>query len=459
MQLNDQSNASAIRPQNKSCPAGGANKFKQKLRGQRGVIIASPSGNTDNRIPMEVLHTGFDTVALSIKASIGESLFETLLEAKERGEKERREVEIKYRGITLLLRPYGGNGYAFIASTGPDGATWFFKKPNAKDPWGIRISIGSYALAMNGLGACKAHCEHVLDNFGIRYQKSDVSLSRADVCVDIWAPTFTLNPDNFVMHGSTKRRDFVTAENVSIHGKSGRATSVTVGKINNRQVIIYDKRSEIISKNKHYWWEIWNHNLAKFQDNSDENVTKSDKTEAGIVGHFPTFPLKSEQNEIVWRIEFRAGKNLLKDRWGIRTWEHFFDKFGDLCREIGKVIKYTEPLQNDPNRARWPPHQIWEVACDAINQDLFELSCGADPNPIKEVEREEHIALIMRNILGCGITVAALNARAFKELPDAIDQIAMELKTKLKADPERAARQLNDAAERYCFVRKEKAQS
>lgn len=359
MQLTNTAKAPPIRPQNISCPAGGTSQDKSKQSerpiGQRGVIIASPSRNTSSG-PHEpiVLHKGFDTLALAIKAHITPDLFEYLEVEKARADKERRDVLVDYEGLQMHLKSHGGNGYHFILSGGPDGATWFFKKPNAGDAWGIRLSFGSYFLAMHGLGAAKAHVEHVLGRLGIRFAASDVSISRVDVCVDLLIPEFTLVPDNFVMHSSTGRRDFITGLDQSVNGKSGRVTSVTVGSPRNRQVIIYDKRSEVIAKGKSYWWDIWNHNLSKANKTDDltcsfegnVNHTKADKRIHKV--------LKSDEKSNIFRCEIRAGKDLLKDRWGIRTWADLFAKFGDLCRETCEVVRYTEPNVSDPNRARWP---------------------------------------------------------------------------------------------------------
>lgn len=99
----------------------------------------------------------------------------------------------------------------------------------------------------------------------------------------------------------------------------------------------------------------------------------------------------------------RAGKDLLKDRWGIRTWQQFFDRFGDLCREAGEVVRHVEPDGSDPNRARWPNHPIWDIVCAEMNDDLTEMRSGADPKPMKEVHGEEHIAMLFRNLLGSSI--------------------------------------------------------
>ncbi|WP_458792184.1 hypothetical protein [Yoonia sp. MH D7] len=194
-----------------------------------------------------------------------------------------------------------------------NGATWFFKKPNSKDPWGIRLSFGSYFMAVHGLGAAKAHVDHVLDRFGIKFGASDISISRIDFCVDLLAPDFQLTPDHFVMHSSTGRRDYITGDDVSVNGKSGRVTSVTVGNIMNRQVIIYDKRAQIIATNKPHWWDIWNHTLRAIKQEKPSYITLH-RDQASPMYTIPNEldPSDPDQSR-VWRVELRAGKTLLNE--------------------------------------------------------------------------------------------------------------------------------------------------
>ena len=412
------------------------------------MIVAPPSGNTSQPEPYLVVHRGFDTLALSIKANISSTLLEHLDAELKVASEERREVLVNYGGLEFLLLPHGGSGYRFILKGGPDGATWFFKKPNAKDPWGIRLSFGSFFMATHGLGAAKAHVDYVTAKLSIRFGPDDVSISRADYCVDILAPDFKLIPDQFVMHSKADRRDHITPEETTVHGKSGRTTSVTIGGTRNRQIIIYDKRAEVIAHNKSYWWPIWNHSLRTYVELGMIPTRLGNRELSPDPAHV--------RSNRVWRVEFRAGKDLLKDRWGIRTWEQFFALFGDLCRDAGEVVRYAEPDRSDPNRARWPNHLLWEIVCAEMNEDLSEMHSGADPNPMKEVQREEHIALIFRNLLGSSITLGALHDTDVDGLEGMFDQLAANMTSEVRADPERAAKQLQDAKDRYVFIQKRK---
>ncbi|WP_300030588.1 hypothetical protein [uncultured Roseobacter sp.] len=392
---------------------------------------------------MTVLHRGFDTIALSVKAHITDTLLEALKADKARAEEERRDVQFDYGGFTFLLKPHGGAGYSFLLSGGNSGANWSIKTPNAKDPWGIRVSVGSFFLATEGLGAVREHLDAVLASWGIRYREEDVSIARADVCVDILAQGFRLNPDHFVMHSSCRRRDHLTADDIAVNGRSSRVTSVTVGGPANRQIIVYDKTTEIMARAKPYWWDIWYDTLRR---NADADPATVDLLRYGTLR-------RNIGPNRVWRVEVRAGKNLLKDRWHIRTWSDFYARFGDVISEAFEVVRYCAPSDRDTNRARWPAHPIWALARTEMNSDLEEMSEGTDPEPLKEVVREDHIALIYRNVLGSCITLAALEGQPLTALSDFITGLAEKMQYSTKADPARTARQLNEASERYVFVK------
>ena len=135
------------------------------------------------------------------------------------------------------------------------------------------------------------------------------------------------------MHSGTGRRDHITDPDKAVNGKSGRTTSVTVGKMPNRQVIVYDKRAEVIARSKSYWWVIWNDTLRRaglplLQYDTVRREAGADPTPVTVPYVENSAPhIDATQPDIsrVWRIEFRAGKNRLKDTWGIRTWGQLFD--------------------------------------------------------------------------------------------------------------------------------------
>lgn len=388
---------------------------------------------------MRIVHRGFDTLTLSIQATIPPELFEYLEAEREQAEDARTDRPISYGGVDLDLKPHGGHGYSYILHGGPLEATWFFKKPNARDPWGIRLNIGSTFLATQGLGYARTHIDKTLARLGVRYGAHQVSLARADFCVDVLAPSFELVPENFVTHSHANRADHLSseAEDMRSNGKSGRFTSVTVGKMPGRQVMVYDKRRQVIDLQKPIWWDIWNANLER--------------------DGLPPLDPKDRAASQVWRIEVRAGKNLLKDRWQIRQWAEFDALFGDVVAEAMQKIRYSEPDPTDSNRARWPSHPIWDMVVEAAEGDLVEMRSHLDPQKVKHVHRAEHVRLIMALLSGNAITLAALEGVPEADLGEHMAALGRKLKEAVRADPGRAANKLDEATGRYRFVAREGA--
>jgi hypothetical protein len=104
----------------------------------RGVIVAPPSGNTSPPESYVVVHRGFDTLALSIKANIPHGLLDYLDAELKVAADERREVLITYAGLNFQLLPHGGSGYRFILKGGL-GSSF---KCNTQSPLGIGCCDG-----------------------------------------------------------------------------------------------------------------------------------------------------------------------------------------------------------------------------------------------------------------------------------------------------------------------------
>src|SRR5687767_9467875 len=100
---------------------------------------------------MELLYRGFDGLDLSFQGQISAALCTELEAAKEHAQASHAPALVQWNGVNMEVFESGSRGgYAFTASTGRFGATWFFKKPNARDPWGVRVSCASFNLALHG---------------------------------------------------------------------------------------------------------------------------------------------------------------------------------------------------------------------------------------------------------------------------------------------------------------------
>ena len=211
---------------------------------------------------MTIIHTGFDGVDLALKTTVPIELVEFLEEGKATAQELMTDVWGTYAGLDIQSGQSGKRGgYAFTFRVYEFGATWFAKKPRASDPWGLYVSIGSRELALNGLEKTRQTLDALLVQLGFQLPHDGVSINRVDFAVDILAPGFVLDPDAFVFHSRANRKAIAEFETVETNGHSGRTTSVTIGKMPGRQVILYDKREEVLKRRKQEWPMIWNANL------------------------------------------------------------------------------------------------------------------------------------------------------------------------------------------------------
>ena len=313
----------------------------------------------------------------------------------------------------------------------PDGATWFFKHPNPRDPWGIRVSCKALSLALYGLGGTRAHLFDVLDAIGIKTTPDAASISRVDYAIDVLYPGFELDPDCFVMHSHTNRttqRDFDTMRE---SGRSGRVTSVTIGKMPGRQVIVYDKRRELIDRKKPEWWKIYN------DIREAEGKSLFDPTDRG--------------GSQIWRTEFRAGKTYLKEKWGITTWADLDEKIGDLFMRATEDIRYTIPLA-DPNRSRWPNDPLWDLCREQLSGDLFEMMCRSEPDAIKEVIRERHAEMLASQFVGLSASWGAVSGYGPDDAAEVVEAASKRLSAAYRSDQKGYRDRMERAAKKYAFI-------
>lgn len=294
---------------------------------------------------MKTLYRGFDGLDVTFQGCAPKRLLDTLEKAKEAAQANERSESIVYRGLAFEVAPTGAVGFSFRLDTGPDGETWFIAKSEKPHGWNIRVSVKSMALALYGFKAIRARLFERLNTFGADVRA--YSVGRVDFAVDVEAPDFRINPERIVCHwrstcaqhraqNRTKAQDEFGQE-IEIVGNGGRINSVTVGKMPGRQVIIYDKRREVIDRRKVHWWGIWY---------PGEEVTKE---------------LKARK---VWRVEIRAGKRLLKDKWNVSTFEDLERLLPVILTETLEAIRLHADEQSDSNVTRQATHELWQLVAN-----------------------------------------------------------------------------------------------
>jgi hypothetical protein len=311
------------------------------------------------------------------------------------------------------------------------GETWFFKRPSTlKDPWGVRVSCNALPLAMGGLTKVRQQIEATLAALGMTVKPGDEAIARVDVACDILAPHFVADRDCVVAHGQTTIKD-ITPEMMQVVGRSGRVESITIGKNPNRQVVIYDKRAEVIAKSKGYWWPIWNAALA------DQGL--------------PPLDPKDRESSAVWRLELRAYKRHLKDKWGVTTWGDLREKLPEILHYTLCDIRYTQPTA-DTNRARWPDHPIWGLAHEAFGRDMSDLASMVDRAVIDDLLRARSDEALRAQITSSLLSRAALHKVADAQIETFSRGTLDQLLRDWKRNPERIDEKLARARVRYGAV-------
>ena len=117
----------------------------------------------------------------------------------------------------------------------------------------MHVKIRALALACYGWEEALERALSDLKRLGV--SNHEISLNRVDYAMDFLNAGILLNPADFVAHARVKK----SAHKVEInfYSRGQVCESVTVGKLPNRQIIIYDKRCEAIEKRKPAWFEIW----------------------------------------------------------------------------------------------------------------------------------------------------------------------------------------------------------
>jgi hypothetical protein len=378
---------------------------------------------------MMILHTGFDGIDLAIKTTAPTELVLFLEEGKAAAQDMLSDVWGKYAGFMVQTGQTGKRGgYAFTFRIDGFGAVWFAKKPRAKDPWGLYVSIGSRELALHGLGKTRENLTALCDELGFRLPLDGISINRVDFAVDILAPGFVLKPDAFVFHSRTNRKVISEFETVEMNGRSGRTTSVTIGKMPGRQVIVYDKREEVLKRRKHEWPLIWNANLE-------------------AVG-LPSLDMADQSKSQVWRIELRLGKEALRSRHDIRGWGSLYEHLQAEMNQLVQDVTLHVP-SGDSNRSRWPLHPLWPMGQEVVATRLFEHEPRVPPDMVREVDLREKQLEILKLIASLSVTLAYLEGRQPDVFETFLARLPIRILKFLDQHPRGVQQRFSEAALKY----------
>lgn len=334
----------------------------------------------------DIVHAGFDGLRVTVDALIPFSTSEILAAAKGQASQCKSAVPVTIGAREFAVR-HTGNG-AFSIHTGEYGAEFFLRDP-ASPPSvgpGITMDFRAFFLATGGLDGARAYFHKCMHALQVRLRPGHIRISRVDFAVDFLAPWFVPDVEAVILPARTSKREFREKDTTGGYSDTSQrffanteVTGITCGHVSNRQLVIYDKRAEVLVKHKPAWQTIWNQNRAKAGqppiDLSDRNLSK------------------------VWRVENRVGSKCLRRRWQINGWDDLDAMIGDVFNEsIGKM-RYAEP-QSDMNRSRWPDHELWLALRGIYESKLNGYRSGVIPSEVREVNRAEHMRMTDQNITG-----------------------------------------------------------
>ncbi len=303
-----------------------------------------------------------------------------------------------------------------------------------KDGWNVMVSVKSLTMALYGYEKVKdkilGFLVNDLEASGVpRLDKKTgkvtdaplEAISRLDFCIDFKTDAFWPDITAFVAKGRFKRRLLNTDDGKSPTCEavfSGRkAKYFRVGSIPNREVVLYDKISEITDKKKPFWWDIW-----------------------GIK--------KSEFKGEIWRIEARAGKKELK-KWNLRRFSDFDRMAGDVISNLLQDIKYTVPSLTDTNITRWPMAAFWLDAIRISEQKLQKHMSSATRKMIIEGYRLQMSDQFEKSILGQTVSYAALHGMDVSEIPYVLDVLGEAMMKRLSRNTQKFQEKHQKAIDRY----------
>lgn len=386
------------------------------------------------------LNVSCDGLAVAFQGALPQSVLDYLASEKIKAENAKEEIFTTVNGLQGYILPNGAKGgYRYIFNQGLMAAKWQIKHSTDATKWNLYAKMPSGALLEYGLKNCITMLSHDLKAMGAKVLAD--SVSRFDVCADIEMQGFEINPRLVTAHSATSARQHRAQDwqkqrdntHIDIVGLS-RVETLTIGKMPNRQIQIYDKRKQSIKKKLTHWFEVWG---------------KSPK-----------------DLEPVWRIEFRAGKDHLKD-WNIRTLVDLIEKAGDMVMQGFNDVRYL--AERSTNITRSKIHPIWDLAQKELARFLQFARQGALRGQVRECFRAEKIKQLKAMIVGLAASVTEL------ELIGTRERIAMQrggqklifdrmlgfaagaVGRAIEHDPKDVIRKMEKASKKYHFLDYERA--
>ena len=377
---------------------------------------------------MKLIYQNFDALELAFQCAVPIKILSVLENAKREAQEARGHVyaEIGPNKLPILVHEIGAKGgFQYQFNTGPEGAIWLISNKESRNEWNVRVRVSSLCLALNGVRKTQDIILKTLYNDLLAKGPDDNDhkprerVSRFDYCLDfLFEEKPNFSQFNFVCAGRVKK---LITRDIPVHEEStGQSVNyIRVGKLPNRQIVIYNKITEISASSKIYWWRIWKLNKAD---------------------------IKGE----IWRIEIRAGKKEL-NKWNLRRFEDFEEMAGDVIKTTLEEYQYTIPNLEDKNRNRWPMSPIWENVIAAVKRDLFDYISDANRNAIIKELREAVIDRYQKLISGVFVGYTAATGKDISEIPGVLDLVSAQILDEVSNNPQKFRQKYKKKLDKFSF--------
>lgn len=379
---------------------------------------------------MKPIYQNFDGLEVSFQCRVSKQIRAQLENAKLQAQSNKAKVLLLLGKSELPVTVYetgARGGFTYQFDTGLDGEIWLVRDSDNANDWCVRVRVSSLGLALKGYRQVKEgmldtlsnvlHAEGSVENM---YEPKE-RVSRIDYCLDyLLDGGFEPSIRNFVCSGRANK-GVVGEFNFEENGSGSRIEYTRIGKMPNRQVVIYNKTKEIASKQKLYWWKIW-------------EIQNSQVDEKQI-----------------WRVEIRAGKKEL-NKWNLRQFKDLENIAGDVFLSIMQHFRYCEPNLLDQNKTRWSNTQIWNASIHSIQNELFDYISKADRKEIFEDYRNNVISRYEKLITGIMASYTAVTGNNITEIPAVLDQVCQHVAEEASLNHKQFEAKIEKARNKFVFI-------
>ena len=367
---------------------------------------------------INLLHAGFDTLEAAFHGRWSDRTLKQLEQAKFVAQERMGPVETEIGQAILHVEPTGGlGGYSFTMDTGPDGfKVWAKRGRGGGLDWSAKVKVrpGCF-LRLKTLAAVEAEMLDLMRALGWQRSLSPEgrfeAISRVDFALDFDAEGFQPDPYAVSTKAATRGR-----EEIDHTSQRRRCTYLRVGSVARRQIAIYNKSHEARAKRNFFWFDVWG--------------------------------LDRKDDRDVWRIETRAGKEILKED-GIRTFADMHRRLKALFQDSLVRVRLVE--LSDANISRCPDLPIWTAARANLAAALRGLLAASPDVDVAGDSIEQRKAAIDASFEGLCVSKAALNGVSddpvalIGYLRSVVDNLARSY----HANPKRLQEKHRKACERY----------